>query len=78
MKNWCQTNNILQVYSWGCLDVQVMFHALVTSSITPPGHKVGHILKLISPSIFELQRRSKARNANGYLAALFEFRYNFR
>ena len=35
----------------------------------------------ISPSIFELQRRSKAQNvgnAHGYLSGIFEFRYNFR
>ena len=35
----------------------------------------------ISPSIFELERRSKAQNvgnANGYLFGIFNFRYNFR
>ena len=35
----------------------------------------------ISPSIFELQRRSKAQNvgnADGYLSGIFNFRYNFR
>ena len=35
----------------------------------------------ISPSIFELERRSKAQNignANGYLSGIFNFRYNFR
>ena len=35
----------------------------------------------ISPSIFELERRSKAQNvgnAHGYLSGLFNFRYNFR
>ena len=35
----------------------------------------------ISPSIFELQRRSKAQdvgNADGYLSGMFSFRYNFR
>ena len=47
MKDWCHTNNILQVYSWGRLVVQVMLHALVTSSMTSPGHRVGQILKLI-------------------------------
>ena len=33
-----------------------------------------------SPSIFELERRSKAQNAgnaNGYLSGIFNFRYNF-
>ena len=47
MKDWCNTNNILRVHCWGCLVVQVMFHALMTSSMTSPGHKVGHILKVI-------------------------------
>ena len=35
----------------------------------------------IFPSIFELQRRSKAQNvgnAHGYLSGIFNFRYNFR
>ena len=47
MKDWCHTNSILQVHCWGCLVVQVMFHALMTSSMTSPGHKVGQILKVI-------------------------------
>ena len=35
----------------------------------------------VSPSIFELERRSKAQNvgnANGYLSDIFNFRYNFQ
>ena len=35
----------------------------------------------ISPSIFELERRSKAQNignANGYPSGISNFRYNFR
>ena len=35
----------------------------------------------ISPSIFELERRSNVQNvgnANGYLSGIFIFRYNFR
>ena len=35
----------------------------------------------ISPSIFELERQSKAQifgNANSYLSDIFNFRYNFR
>ena len=47
MKDWCHTNNILQVYCWGCLVVQVMFHALMTSLMTSQDHKIGQILKLI-------------------------------
>ena len=46
MKDWCHTNNILQVHCWGSLVVQVMFHALMTSSMTSPGYKVGQILNL--------------------------------
>ena len=47
MKDWCHTNYILQVHWRGCLVVQVMFHALMTSLMTSQGHKVGQILKLI-------------------------------
>ena len=47
MKDWCHTNNILQVHCWGCLVVQVMFHALMTSLMTSQDHKLGQILKLI-------------------------------
>ena len=47
MKDWCHTNNILQVHCWGCLVVQVMFRALMTSLMTSQDHKVGQILKLI-------------------------------
>ena len=35
----------------------------------------------IAPSIFELERQSKAQNiggANGYLSGIFNFRYHFR
>ena len=47
MKDWCHTNNILQVHCGRCLVVQVMFHALMTSLMTSHDHKVGQILKLI-------------------------------
>ena len=47
MKDWCHTNNILQVHCWGCLVVQVMFCTLMTSLMTSQDHKVGQILKLI-------------------------------
>ena len=46
-KDWCHTNNILQVHCWGCLVVQVMFHAPITSFMTPQDHRVGQIFKLI-------------------------------
>ena len=81
MKDWCHVNHILQVHCWGCLVVQVMFHTLMTSLMTSHGHKVGQIFKLISPSIFELERPSKAENvgnANVYLSDIFNFRYNFQ
>ena len=39
MKDWCHTNNILQVHCWGCLVVQVMFRALMTSLMTSQDHK---------------------------------------
>ena len=44
MKDWCHTNNILQVHCWGSLVVQVMFHALMTSLMTSQDHKIGQIL----------------------------------
>ena len=47
MKDWCHTNNILQVHCWGCLVVKVMFHALVKSLVTSEGPKVSQISKLI-------------------------------
>ena len=47
MKDWCHTNNVLRVHCWGCLVVQVMFHALLTSLVTSQDHKIGQILKLI-------------------------------
>ena len=47
MKDWCHTNNILQVHCWGCLVVQVMFCALMTSLMTSQDHKIGQILKLM-------------------------------
>ena len=60
MKDWCHTNYILQVYGWGCLVVQVMFHALMTSLMT--SQSTSNVEIDISPSIFELERRSKAQN----------------
>ena len=60
-----------------------MFHAFMTSLMTSLGHKVGqiHCEIDVSPSIFELERRSKAQNignANGYLSGIFKFRYHVR
>ena len=47
MKGWCHTNTILHVHSFWSFVVQVMFHALMTSSMTSAGHKVGQILILL-------------------------------
>ena len=47
MKDWCHTNNILQVHCWGCLVEKVMFHVLMTLSMTSQCHKVGQNFKLI-------------------------------
>ena len=82
MKDWCHTNNVLKVYCWGCLVVQVLFHVLMTSLMTSPGKKnMSNFEVDISPSIFELERRSNAQNVgntNGYLYGIFNFRYHFR
>ena len=52
----------------------------MTSLMVSPGHKVAHFWKIDAfPSIFQLQRRSKAQNignTHGYLAGIFDFRYN--
>ena len=79
MKEWCHTNNILQAHCWGCLIVQVMFHTLMTSLMTAQSRPNFEID--LSPSIYELERRSLAQNignANGYLSGIFNFRYPFR
>ena len=47
MKDWCHTNKIFHVHCWGCLVVQIMFHALTTSLMTSQDYKVGQTLKLI-------------------------------
>ena len=47
MKDWYHTKNILQVHCWGCLVVQIMFHALMMLLMASNDHKVGQILKLI-------------------------------
>ena len=82
MKDWCHTNNILQVHCWGCLVAQLMFHALMTSLMTSQGKKSRSNFEIdISPPIFELQCWSKAENvgkANGYFSGIFNFRYHFR
>ena len=81
MKDWCHTSNILQVHCWGCLVVQVMLHTHdVIDDVTRSQSRSNFEID-VSPSIFELQCRSKAQNvgnAHGYLSGIFNFRYNFR
>ena len=84
MKDWCHTNNILQVHCRGCLVVQVMLHALMTHDVIDDvtrSRSRSNFEIDISPSIFELERRSDAQNignANGYLSGIFNFRNHFR
>ena len=63
----------LHVYSFWCC---------MASSMTSSGLKIGQIFKFaITPSIFELERRTKSQNVgNGmtYLGVGLNFRYNFR
>ena len=66
MKDWCHTNNILQAHSWRCQVVLVMFHALKTSSIMVPGHKVSQIWKLL----YLCQYLSKKVNENPKISQL--------
>ena len=47
IKDLRHTNHILQVHCWGCLVVQVRFHALMTLLMTSQGHKAGQILYLV-------------------------------
>ena len=61
MKDWCHTNSILQAHYWRCVVEQVMFHTLITSPMTSVGHKANMKIT-ISPSTFQLGRRSKAQN----------------
>ena len=78
MKDWCHTNNILQVHCWGWLVVQVMFSRThdVTDDVTRSQSRSNFEID-ISPSILQLERRSKAqnvRNAHGYLSGMINFR----
>ena len=81
MKDWCHTNNILQVHSWQCLVMQVLFHTLVTSMMSP-GHKVGQIFLnwYISVNISGTAsiKTQNIENVHGYLTGIFNFRYLFR
>ena len=68
-----------------------MYHQIMTTIIWIHIHDVIHDVTKsqnrsnfeidISPSIFELQRRSKAQNVgndHGYRSGIFTFRYNFQ
>ena len=46
MKEWCYTNNILQVDSWRCLVVQIVFDTLMTASMTSQSHKIAQFFPL--------------------------------
>ena len=75
LKDWCHTNNILQVHCWECLVVQVMFHTFI-DDVTRLQSRSNFEID-ISPSIFELQHQSKAQivgNAHCYLSGMFNFR----
>ena len=71
MKDWCHTNNILQVHCWGCLVVQVMFHALMTSLMTSQDHKIGQILKLIYLRQYLSQSINQKLKMSEMLKAIF-------
>ena len=82
MKDWCHTNNILQVYYWGCLVVQVIFNILIDiiDDVTRSQNRSNFEIA-ISLSIFELEHRSKAQNvghAKDYLSGIFNFLYHLR
>ena len=82
MKDWCHTNNILQVHCWGgssCTSYASRTHDVI-DDITRSQSRSNFGID-ISPSMFELQRRSNAQNvgnAHGYISGIFNFRYNFR
>ena len=80
MKDWCLTNNIQQVHCWGipsCASYVSPAHDGI-DDVTRSQSKLNFEMD-ISPSIFELERRSKAQNVgnvHGYLSDIFNFRYN--
>ena len=71
MKEWCHTNNILQVHCWGCLVVQVMFRALMTSLMTSQDNKVGQILKLLYLRQYLSYSVDQKLKMSGMLMAIF-------
>ena len=82
MEDWCHTNNSWQVHCWGCLVVSSYVSRThdVIDDVTRSQSRSNFEID-ISPSICELERRSKAQNignANGYLSGIFNFRCHFR
>ena len=60
MKDWCHTNSILQVHCCGCLVVQVIFHALMTSLTRLQSRSKFENNRF--PSIFAQEPQSNAQN----------------
>ena len=71
MKDWCHTNYILKVYSWKCLFVQVVFHALATSLMTSPGHTEGKMLKFLYQRQYFIYRVNQILKISEMLMAMW-------
>ena len=67
MKDWCHTNNILQVHCWRCLVVQVSRTHDVIDDVTRSQNRSNFEID-ISPSIFQLERRSKLKMSEMFIA----------
>ena len=84
MKDWCHTNNILQVHCLGMLMLSGASYVSCTHDVIDDvtrSQSRSNFEIDISPSIFELEHRSKAQNvgnAHGYISGIFNFRNNFR
>ena len=80
MKDWCHTNNILQVNSWCSLVVQDVSHTHdVVDDVSRP-QSMSNFEIVISPSMFQPERPAKVQNignAHGYLAGIFNIPYCF-
>ena len=77
MRDWCHTNNILLGMP-SCVSYVSRTHDVI-DDVTRSQNKSDFEID-ISPSIFELERRSKAQNvgnANGHLSGIFKFWYHF-
>ena len=82
MKDWCHTKNYFAGILLGmpnCASYLSRTHDVI-GDVTRSQNRSNFEIT-ISPSIFELERRSKAQNvgnANGYLSGILDFRYHFR